>query len=169
MTGSIFFSAALAISAAACNGGSTTSPGTMSLAFDVAQVELGEGRSSQLGLSNTGSVAVGPIQFVSSPVLDAQGRQVVGASVSVPSGDIATLSPGATRQITAVVTDEALLPGRYSTVLSALVGSVAMANVTLAFNVATLGQPDVASLVITPCLWSLSTSGMRPNRFPALP
>jgi hypothetical protein len=82
-------------------------------------------------------------------VLDAQGTQVVGASVSVPSGDIATLDPGASRQITAVVTEDALLPGRYTAVLSATVGSVAMADVTLAFDVATLDQPDVASLVIT--------------------
>ncbi len=145
----LLLSVILAISTATCRSSSTTSSGTASLAFDVTQVELGEGRSSQLGLSNTGSVAVGPIRFVSTPVLDAQGTQVAGASVSVPSGEIATLDPGTSRQITAVVTDEALLPGRYTTVLSAVVGSVAMANVTLAFNVASLDQPDVASLVIT--------------------
>lgn len=145
----LLLSAALAISMAACGSGSTTSPDTMSLAFDVTQVELGEGRSSELALSNTGSVAVGPIHFVSAPVLDAQGAQVVSTGVSVPSGDIATLNPGTSRLITAVVTDDALLPGRYTTVLSAMVGSVEMANVTFAFEVATLDQPDVASLVIT--------------------
>ncbi len=146
----LLLTAILAISMATCDGsGSTTSPGTTSLAFDVTQVELSEGRSSQLGLSNTGSEAVGPIRFVSTPVLDAQGTQVAGASLSVPAGDIATLTPGTSRQITAVVTDEGLLPGRYTTVLSAVVGSAAMATVTLAFDVATLDQPDVASLVIT--------------------
>ncbi len=150
LTQKLLLGALLAISTATCSGTSTTSPDTASLAFDVTEVELGEGRSGQLELSNTGSVAVGPIQFVSSPVLDAQGTQVVGASVSVPSGTIATLNPGTSRQITAVVTDEAaLLPGRYTTVLSAVVGSVAMADVSIAFSVVSLDQPDVASLVIT--------------------
>ncbi|MFV2006374.1 MAG: hypothetical protein ACC667_02965 [Longimicrobiales bacterium] len=149
MNRKLTLSALLAISTATCSGSSTTSPDITSLVFDVTQVELGEARSSQLELSNTGSVAVGPIKFVSAPVLDAQGTQVVAAGVSVPSGDIALLDPGTSRQITAVVTEEALLPGRYTAVLSATVGSVAMANVTLAFNVATIDQPDVASLVIT--------------------
>ncbi|MEE8148372.1 MAG: hypothetical protein V3T24_12250, partial [Longimicrobiales bacterium] len=110
--------ALLALATATCDGDATTAPPVVGLAFDVARVELGEGRSASLGIRNTGTAAVGPIQFVPGSVVDAQGVEVGGATPSVPSGTIATLSPGESRQITAQLAVGSLPPGRYDAELN---------------------------------------------------
>ena len=146
----LFLSALLVFVTSTCSGGDPTSVGIPSLAFNVAQAELGEDRSMPLGITNTGSVAIGPIQFVPGAIVNAAGTRFDAASLSVPEGDIATLNPGGSRLITAVLTAASLPPGHYTTFLDANVESVTMATVAVGFDVLLIDQPDVASVVITP-------------------
>ncbi len=147
---SVLLPATLAL---ACSDSAPTGPDPAAerLEFTPNAVALGAGREAVVELQNTGTVAVGPIDLVPSPVRNGGGLDQVGSRLTVVPASVPTLNPGAVRSITLAVQAGDLVEDSYSATLFAALDGVAVTSLSVSFRVtATPGPPTpVASVAIT--------------------
>lgn len=120
------------------------------LAFDPAFVTLGVARTDTVRLGNSGNAAVGPVVVVAGAVRSDGGGEIPGAGLSVSPDEVATLNPGAARDLVLSLTlPDGLSGGEYDVTLEARVGSETLASLGVAFSVVPPGVPQVGSVSIS--------------------
>ena len=127
------------VAVAACGDDDPVSPGgdgTAVLAFSPSVVDLADARATTVAIRNTGPVSVGPVELITSPVVNSAGLNVPESSVHTSESEISTLAPGASRDINLTVSlPNGLAEGSYRTRLDARAENRVMASLSVDLRV----------------------------------